>query len=290
MKSPHNLSPVALGTFIILISLVPTACTTVEPTVIASDSPNKRTDARSNASKIEATNQMPLTATLVARWVEHDPLVDDGLAASGTVFAVESRNGRLRMLTNKHCLILDNLAENEADGVEVATYQLSVQFSSGRSKQVRRFGVAKGGLDAAYVEVDDEGLTEGVDFMILNRGSIDSLSIGESVVAVGSPRGLQDTHTFGQVSTLREIGGLQYIQHTAPTTFGNSGGPLLMADNDRLIWIGMNTSGLDGSNQINFAISYKEIMKGSFVWFDANADGAVRALREVYGNNAKIHR
>ena len=78
------------------------------------------------------------------------------------------------------------------------------------------------------------------------------VSTGEKVYALGSSQGYSGTFTEGVVSTAERVeNGKRYIQHSAPITNGNSGGPLL--DKYAQV-IGINDWGrIDGQN-LNFAI------------------------------------
>jgi len=51
--------------------------------------------------------------------------------------------------------------------------------------------------------------------------------IGQEVIAIGSPLGLQNTVTRGIVSALRQVGSVVLVQTDAAINPGNSGGPLL---------------------------------------------------------------
>ena len=95
----------------------------------------------------------------------------------------------------------------------------------------------------------------------LALGDSNSLSVGESVVAIGSPFGLEGTLTSGIVSALnREMTSpnnftiSNSIQTDAAINPGNSGGPLLNAAGEV---VGVNTqikSDSGGSDGIGFAI------------------------------------
>ncbi|GJL79737.1 MAG: peptidase [Nitrospinaceae bacterium] len=105
--------------------------------------------------------------------------------------------------------------------------------------------------DLAVVKIP-EGLAEGsVDF-----GDSGRLKVGQMVVAVGNPYGLNDTMTFGIVSGLnRENVNLSryedFIQTDASINPGNSGGPLL---NIRGEVVGINTAIINYAQSIGFAI------------------------------------
>lgn len=88
-------------------------------------------------------------------------------------------------------------------------------------------------------------------------GDSDSLRIGEEVIAIGNPFGLEQTVTRGVISGLNRImpGSplltLPLIQTDAPINPGNSGGPLMNRCGDV---IGMTTSMLAEAQNIGFAI------------------------------------
>ena len=73
------------------------------------------------------------------------------------------------------------------------------------------------------------------DLPVLPFGDSDALEVGDAVLAVGSPHGLQSTVTSGIVSALRREVGLikdptaieDFIQTDAAINPGNSGGPLV---------------------------------------------------------------
>ena len=54
--------------------------------------------------------------------------------------------------------------------------------------------------------------------------------LGATVMAVGSPLGLDGTVTVGVVSGFRSLEGSDYLQFSAPISPGNSGGPVLDAE------------------------------------------------------------
>ncbi len=99
---------------------------------------------------------------------------------------------------------------------------------------------------------------EGKDLPVIELGDSDALDIGEWVIAVGSPFGLQATVTVGVVSAKsRGVGLAEYedfIQTDAAINPGNSGGPLLNIEGKA---IGLNTaifSQSGGYMGIGFAI------------------------------------
>jgi hypothetical protein len=107
-------------------------------------------------------------------------------------------------------------------------------------------------------------------------------SKGESVVALGAPRGLTGSASSGIVSAIRNGSELSspdetivgvLIQTTAPISPGNSGGPLLNAQGKV---VGINTFVRTDGQNLNFAVASKEIatlLAGAKPRAFAGADG-----------------
>ncbi|MDI6765901.1 MAG: Do family serine endopeptidase [Bacteroidota bacterium] len=108
--------------------------------------------------------------------------------------------------------------------------KIEVKFSDGRTERAKIIGTDPT-TDLAVIKVDRK------DLPTAPLGNSDDLEIGEMVVAIGNPLGLQGTVTAGIVSAigrsidiLREAGGLgieNFIQTDAAINPGNSGGPLV---------------------------------------------------------------
>ena len=105
--------------------------------------------------------------------------------------------------------------------------------------------------DLAVLQLD--GGTKTFPFMPL--GNSDETQVGDWVIAVGAPFGLQATVTSGIISAkARQIGAGPYddfIQTDAAINPGNSGGPLV---NMRGEVVGINTAIVRGGSGIGFAI------------------------------------
>lgn len=111
--------------------------------------------------------------------------------------------------------------------------------------------------DVAVVKIDASGLQP------VRIGDVGKLKVGEWVVAIGSPFGLENTVTAGIVSAkARETGDyLPFIQTDVAINPGNSGGPLL---NMRGEVVGINSqiySRSGGFMGISFAIPIDEAMR-----------------------------
>lgn len=141
------------------------------------------------------------------------------------------------ILTNNHVV-------GEAD-------KIVVTLRDGKEHQAKLVGTDPGS-DVALIKIDAEKLPT------IELGDSDALEIGEWVIAVGSPFGLQATVTVGVVSAKsRGVGITQYedfIQTDAAINPGNSGGPLLNVDGKA---VGINTAIFSQSGRyvgIGFAI------------------------------------
>jgi len=129
--------------------------------------------------------------------------------------------------------------------------EVLVKMRDGKEYQAKVIGVDPK-LDIGLVKVDAK------DLKPVKMGDSDKLRVGDWVVAIGNPFGLEQTVTAGIVSAKgRVIGSGPYddfIQTDAAINPGNSGGPLFNLDGDV---VGINTaiySRSGGNNGIGFAI------------------------------------
>ena len=150
----------------------------------------------------------------------------------GTGFII-SEDGYI--LTNDHVV----------DGAD----EIKVKLSDGRvfSGTVRGLDPK---LDLALIKID-----AGKELPVARLGDSDKLRIGEWVMAIGNPFGLEQTVTVGIVSAKGRVIGAgpydDFIQTDASINPGNSGGPLF---NVRGEVIGINTAIVAGGQGIGFAI------------------------------------
>jgi S1-C subfamily serine protease len=176
-----------------------------------------------------------ITSTVLQRnwFLEIMPVKDSG---SGIII---DREGRI--LTNAHV-------------VNGRSPELEVTLSGGRKYKAERIYVDRAN-DMALIKISPKD-----DLRVLPLGDSDKLQVGQKVLAIGNPFGLEGTLTTGIVSSLgRDIQSEdgqtmeKMIQTDAAINPGNSGGPLLDSSGNV---IGINTAiyGPGGNIGIGFPL------------------------------------
>jgi|SRR5665648_3603 len=128
--------------------------------------------------------------------------------------------------------------------------KITVTLSDGREFDGKVIG-SDLDSDIAIVKIESD------DLPIVALGDSDKLRVGEIVVAIGNPYGLQQTVTMGVVSAedrsipVEEHTYRNFIQTDAAINPGNSGGPLL---NTKGEVVGINTAIIPFAQGIGFAI------------------------------------
>jgi S1-C subfamily serine protease len=79
----------------------------------------------------------------------------------------------------------------------------------------------------------------------------------EPVVAIGSPKGVTNSISLGNISALYEDEGVSYIQFTAPISHGSSGGALFNSQGEV---IGITSSIVVDGQNMNLAVDIKEVI------------------------------
>ena len=83
-------------------------------------------------------------------------------------------------------------------------------------------------------------------------GRLTDVRVGQEVLAIGSPLGIENTVTRGIVSGIRRVGTVTLLQTDAAVNPGNSGGPLLNRQGEV---VGITTLKLSRAEQMSFAVS-----------------------------------
>jgi serine protease Do len=141
------------------------------------------------------------------------------------------------------------IALTNAHVVEKAT-EIEVVTLDGSKHKAKLVGMDKK-TDLAVLKLDDGK----AQFKYARLGDSEKLQVGDWVIAVGSPFGLQATVTAGIISAkARNIGQGpfdDFLQTDAAINPGNSGGPLVNMQGEI---VGINTAIVAGGSGIGFAI------------------------------------
>ncbi|MDG4665852.1 trypsin-like peptidase domain-containing protein [Mycobacterium sp. 236(2023)] len=189
--------------------------------------------------------------------------VNQGRATEEGSGVILSTDGLI--LTNNH-VVAAAAGETGGPGVPGAAAKTKVTFANGKSTSFTVIG-ADPGSDIAVVRAENvSGLTP------IEVGSSADLRVGQDVVAIGSPLGLEGTVTTGIISALNRpvaAGGdaknqntvLDAIQTDAAINPGNSGGALvnmngeLVGINSAIATLGADAGGAQGGSiGLGFAI------------------------------------
>jgi hypothetical protein len=88
-------------------------------------------------------------------------------------------------------------------------------------------------------------------------GRLTDVRVGQEVLAIGSPLGIENTVTRGIVSGIRRVGTVTLLQTDAAVNPGNSGGPLLNRQGEV---VGITTLKLSRAEQMSFAVAIEHAL------------------------------
>lgn len=149
--------------------------------------------------------------------------------AQGSGFIITSEG---YLITNEHVM----------EGANAA----GIVTSDGQIHSVKLIG-SDANMDIAVLKIDGT-------YSPLKLANSDDIEIGEKVIAIGNPLGLQFSVTEGIVSAVNRPGqnGINgYIQTDAALNAGNSGGPLIDINGEA---VGINNFKIGGSENLGFAL------------------------------------
>ncbi len=209
------------------------------------------TPAVVNISATQVTKNPPLSGDGDG---DQGPLPEDLQQFMRRFLGEVPRNFRTHSLGSGFFIRSDGYIVTNDHMVDGAT-EVAVKLSDGREFPAKVVGCDEK-TDLALLKIDAKGLP------VLPLGDSDKLNVGEPVLAIGNPFGLQGTVTGGIVSGKGRIIGQgpydQFIQTDASINPGNSGGPLVNRAGEV---VGVNTvivSGSGGSVGVGFAIPINE--------------------------------
>lgn len=166
-----------------------------------------------------------------------DPRMRRRPVASGSGFVFDKAG---HIITNNHVI----------DGAK----SIKVRFFDGKEYEAEPIGVDPD-TDVAVIKLKEPP----ADLHVAELANSDEIKVGQFAIALGSPRGLEGSLSFGHISALgRNTLNLpitlrfqNFIQTDAAINFGNSGGPLVDIDGRVM---GMNTAIDAVGESLGFAI------------------------------------
>lgn len=152
----------------------------------------------------------------------------------GTGFVIDSRG---LLLTNRH--VVGRFPE------------VDVKFNDGRTLRAKVIGKTAD-LDVALLEIQNN--QSKTKYSALPLCIKKTATVGEDIIVIGNPLGLQSTTTRGIISGVRNEDGSTMLQIDAPVNPGNSGGPIVNYNGEVLgiVTAKMVALGVEG---IGFGIS-----------------------------------
>ena len=158
---------------------------------------------------------------------------------SGVIVKYDRRENVFYILTNNH------VVENSES--------ITVRFDRFHEKKAQIVGTDPE-TDIAVIKVSARGI-ENPAKRVATLGDSSKLKVGQLVIAIGNPYGLERTVTVGVISALKRSIGLteyeSFIQTDAPINPGNSGGPLIDIEGKV---IGINTAIVAEGQGLGFAV------------------------------------
>jgi S1-C subfamily serine protease len=122
---------------------------------------------------------------------------------------------------------------------------VSIKLTDGRQFPVTGILSLDPDTDIAILKVAAKNLP------VVTLGDSDSVKVGQQVLAIGSPMGLENTVSDGLISAIRREEGEKIFQISAPISSGSSGGALLDMKGEV---IGVPFAVLTEGQNLNFAI------------------------------------
>jgi len=181
--------------------------------------------------------QTPKTATKTPA-----EILDGSRGAIGVIVAAGDSSTKLGtgFFLRSSGLLLTNF--HVVEGTDVVGIRLPTSRDILWAKNARGFDEQN---DLAVLAVDGGGAST------LALGDSDTVKVGEPIVVVGNPEGLEQTVSNGLISGIREFGGRKLLQITAPISEGSSGSPVF---NEHGEVIGVVVASLESGQNLNFAI------------------------------------
>jgi len=231
------------------------------PEVRAADSPNI---LRQMNRALEELAAKVSPAVVQIQTTGYGPLSEGGRGEAALIVRQHAVGSGVIVDSNGYIMTNAHVVEG-AQRIRVA---LPMSASSGSNTAAGKRQVLDAKLIGVHKESDLALLKiEQTNLPTLSLEEPQNIRVGQLVLAVGSPEGLQNSVTMGVISAVARRAdptkSLNYVQTDAPINPGNSGGPLV--DMDGYV-VGLNTfilSQSGGSEGLGFAIPARVV---SFVY------------------------
>ena len=248
--------------------------------------------ARNQAAVVGITTAGPINTSGPQEFGFDDPNGDEGnpFAQFFHGFPMPRQHGIQHAQGSGFLISADGLVLTNAHVVEGAK-EVTVKLSDHREFKAKVLG-ADHSSDIAVLKID------GRDLPSVTLGDSDRLGVGDYVLAIGEPFGLEETATAGIVSakgrSLPGDGYVPFIQTDAAVNPGNSGGPLFDA-NGTVIGINAqiysNSGGYQGVSfaiPINLAVQVKDQIVKTGKVVHARLGVEVQALNQSLAESFKL--
>ena len=150
------------------------------------------------------------------------------------------------------------------DGLAVSNYHVlngvseaAAECCGGRVFEIRSVEGSDRDKDLIVFQLYENGSTskpQDLPYVVL--GSSQDLAVGERVIVIGSPQGLENTMSDGILSAIREYETTRLLQITAPISPGSSGGAVFNANGQV---IGIASFQFAKGQNLNFAIAAEHV-------------------------------
>ena len=196
------------------------------------------------AASLALSALLPVTAPVAAQ--EHEPLAAriarENLPSVVTLIALDEREQPLA-LGSGFFITRDGVLVTNAHVVGGAAKVL-VRWRGQNGTAVKILNFAKK-YDLVTIQ------TSFTSTPAVLMADSETAAVGQDVVVLGSPQGLEGTVSTGIIGGLRVISGVRYLQITAPISPGSSGGPVF---NSQGRVIGISTATSAKGQNLNFAL------------------------------------
>jgi S1-C subfamily serine protease len=96
----------------------------------------------------------------------------------------------------------------------------------------------------------------GFELPAATLGNADSLEVGQRLIAIGAPIGLETTVTDGLLSAVRNDGKRKLLQISIPVSHGSSGGPVF-TEQGQVVGLVLSGFRADIAENLNFALQLR---------------------------------